>query len=132
MNEKTNSRKYQGRPANVPVCPWPYKNGLPAMYGDEDHEPLGESAAHVTVHEIFHLGLKVHLRKTPRYRVFADLNLFLDPRQFCLPFVSPDIMVFDSVGDWDEHNIGHQYPKDGTTPNTGWRSLLRRVPPRGM
>lgn len=99
---------------DVPVCPWPWQNGLPMMYGDEDYEALGDSDTHVTVHGIFHLGLKAHLKKT-RYRVFADLTLFRDPRLYPR-FASPDIMVFDSLTDWDDQEIGYSYPHNGPPP----------------
>src|SRR5438093_13700905 len=71
---------------------------LPVMYEDEGQEEMGDSEPHTITTSIFYYGMKAHLslRRTKRYRVFSNLNLYYHPIDL-KAYVSPDVMVVEST-----------------------------------
>src|SRR5437016_4065214 len=82
------------------TAPWPGSlTGIPILYEDEGQDDMGEANVHVTLDEILHICLGIHVKdQEPGCQVFSNMNLYYadgppHPQTGSPPYVSPDTMV---------------------------------------
>jgi Uma2 family endonuclease len=104
---------------------------IPILYEDEEEGDMGETNQHVDTDEILHLCLRMHFADRPRYRVYANMNLYYrkKPRHSKTkspPYVSPDVMVVEPFLDLGEDVRSYTIDAEGPPLLLTAETLSRR------
>jgi Uma2 family endonuclease len=99
---------------------------LPLLYEDEEEGEMGEANIHVLTEEIFRNGLKAHLGRQRRYRVFSNMNLYYHPKD-PKAYVSPDTMLVEPPRELGEDVSSYRIGVDGPAPKLTLEVLSART-----
>ena len=76
---------------------------------------MGEANLHSLAEDILRYGIEANLADRPQFKVFANLNLYYQPR-FPSVYISPDVMVVTPSDPTIEDVSGYYIGKDGPAP----------------
>jgi Uma2 family endonuclease len=88
---------------------------LPLLHEDDPEWDMGEANLHSLAEDILRYGIQAALADRPQFKVFANLNLYYQPR-FPSVYISPDVMAVTPRDPAREAVTGYTIGRDGPAP----------------